>query len=228
MNALGDAQRQIRDAVLGTGDLAARGLAVHRRTVQGSLANALAATFPVTRRIIGGRDFADVARAFAVNHPPHRPQLSAYGGDFPGHLTNHDLPYLADVARLEWARAEAYFAADAPALDFARFAAMAADDIAAARLTLHPATRLIASSFPIQRIWDVNQRAEVPPVDMNTPESVLVTRRGHVVTSRAISPGDASFLRNLSEGKSLGEAAAGVADLQAVLEAHFIGETFRA
>jgi hypothetical protein len=226
MTALYDMQRQFHDAVLGDGETT-KGSAVYRRTVQGSLVNALAATFPVTRRIVGGKAFADIARAFVLKTLPQRPQLSAYGDVFPAALAGHTLPYLADVARLEWARNESYFAADAPAFDFKAFALMPADAMAAAQLKLHPATRVIESRYPIQLIWGVNQHEEVPLVDMSAGECVLVTRMDHHVTSRAISPGDAAFLRRIAEGKTLGEAAGEDFDLQTALAAHFSGWTFR-
>ena len=227
MNALHDIQRLLRDTVLGTGDIEERGLAVYRRTVQGSLVNALAAAFPVTRRIMGGKAFAEIARAFVLKHPPQRPQLSAYGDALPTALTNHELPYLADVARLEWAHTESYFAADAPVLDFTALAHQPAGAMAELRLTLHPATRVLPSRFPTQRIWDVNQQGDVPVVDMSVSECVLVTRKDHQVTSRVIAPENAAFLHKIAEGKPLGEAAEGLSDLQGALAAHFSGGTFR-
>jgi hypothetical protein len=195
--------------------------------VLGSLINALAATFPVTRRIVGGKAFADIARRFVVTHPPRRPQLSAYGDRFADVLAGHELRYLADVARLEWARVESYFAADASALDFTALARLSAEEMAAAHLKLHPATRVIDSPYPIQRIWDANQLEDVPALDMSIAECVLVTRRDHQVTSRVISPPDAAFLRKVAEGKPLGEAAEGATELKALLAAHFSGGTFR-
>ncbi len=228
MNALHDVQRHLREAVLGTGALGEDpGLSVYRRTVQGSLVNALAATFPVTRRILGGRAFAEITRAFVLDHPPQRPQLSAYGEGFAVSLTGHALPYLAYVARLEWARTESYFAVDAPALDFTALARLSAEEMADVRLMLHPATRVIESRYPIQRIWDVNQQENVPAVDMGVGECVLVRRKGHHVTSGVIAPEDAAFLHRIAEGQTLGNAAEGVSDLQGALAAHFSGGTFR-
>lgn len=247
---LRDMQSRLRAAVLGSGDgalgallradenIAAR-VAVHRHTVRRSLVEVLAAAYPVSRRIVGEAIFAQLADRFVVAAPPSVPQLSAYGGAFAAFIAHADigqrLPYLADVARLEWARAEAYFAADAPALDFARLAALPPEDIETTRLHLHPASRLVASAFPIQRIWQVNQPevAAVPEIDLGVAETVIITRKDHHVATRAIAAGDRAFLTAIANGGTLGEAADSAVridaafDLRHALRDHFIAGTFR-
>jgi hypothetical protein len=241
-SALADMQRRFRGAVLGGDDAplapfiqadgSAARLAVHRTTVQSGLIDVLAAAFPVTRRVIGSRTFAGLARRFIAASPPRAAYLSAYGDGFADFVAREDLlPYLADVARLEWARAEAYFAADAPPLDPARLTALTPEALERAVLTLHPATRLVDSRFPIHRIWQVNQpeAADVPPVDMSTAQSVLVTRRGFDLVTRLLSPADAAFMSAVSRGAPLAEAAEAQSgfDLQQALQDHFMSGTFQ-
>ncbi len=249
MIPLRDLQLLFRNAVLGPGDGSLRAhvrssgsiadrIAVYRNTVQGSLVEALAAAFPATQRIVGDAFFASLARRFIANAPPRRPQLSTYGSDFPAFIAISDvhqqLPYLADVARLEWVRGEAYFAADAPPFD-AAFLVAASDDIETLRLDPHPAVRLIRSQFPIYRIWEVNQPdiIDIPRVDMKVGEDVLVSRpRDHVIT-RLITSADAVFVEAVYAGKRLGEAAEAALtynaahDLQNALAQHFVKGTFR-
>ena len=238
-------QCAFRDAVLSGDDRALAPLvaapariAIYRNTVQGSLVEVLAAAYPVTQRIVGPGFFAGLAHTFAVAHPPRLPQLSTYGADFPGFvdrsLARHGLPYLADVARLEWARGESYFAADAPALSPAALAATAPGALDGLKLTLHPATRLIRSAFPIHRIWRVNQPevTEVPAVDMTAAEDVLLTRAEDRVSLRVIAPGDAAFIAAVVSGAGLGDAAARASaenhafDLESALRDHLIGGSF--
>ena len=245
-------QRAFHDAVLGgddkalagltaapRGDIAAR-IAVYRNTVQGSLVGVLAAAFPVTQRIVGPAFFADLAQRFVVAAPPHAPQLSAYGADFPAFVAhehdNHGLAYLADVARVEWARAESYFAADAPALDPAALSAIAPPALDGTVLMLHPATRLVCSAYAVYRIWQVNQPSikDVPAVDLAWPQSVLLSRSDGRVALRLLSAGDAAFITAIQSGVALGAAAAQAYDtepafdLEAGLRDNLIGATFRA
>ena len=224
MSELAGLQRRFRAAVLGAADQgldqslrAPRGavsarLGIYRNTVQTSLAEVLAAAFPVVRRIVGDGFFRDLCRRFIQIHPPRRPQLSAYGGDLPAFIAADaraaELPYLADTARLEWARSEAYFAADALPLDPAALTQIPADRLAGIILTLHPALRLIRSPFPVARIWRVNQPAvtDVPAVDMSVPENVLLSRPQTRVIVREIGAGDAAFIAAIGAGATLGDA----------------------
>src|SRR5688500_7173734 len=96
------------DWVCGNGMPAARRLAVYRNNVMGSLIDVLAAAYPTVCRLVGEPFFRFAAASFAAAAPPVRPHLMSYGGGFAGFLARFepaaDLPYLPDLARLEWAR----------------------------------------------------------------------------------------------------------------------------
>jgi hypothetical protein len=102
-----------------------RRLALYRNNVLLSLRRVLEGTFPATRRLLGPERFAEIALAFIRCAPPDRPQLLAYGTDFPAFVERggESSTVVADVARCEWAREEAYYAADAPPLMAADVAA---------------------------------------------------------------------------------------------------------
>ena len=242
-------QRAFRATVMGQGDLvtphvhAARGplagrIAIYRNTVQQSLVDILATAFPAVQRIVGPKFFAALARDFIVHHPPDVPQLSKYGTAFAGFIETHErvreLDYLADIARLEWARSEAYFAADSLPLDPALLSSALPEQLPSFKFTLHPACRLITSNRPIHLIWMVNQPEviDVPAIDMTVPESVIVTRPQYEVTVRLISSADAAFVTALSRNQPLGAAVVAAMhidagfDLQAALQQHFIHGTF--
>ena len=93
-----------------------RRFAVHRNTVAASLIEALQARFPVVQRLVGEDFFRAMARAFVALEPPSSPLLFLYGESFAAFIARFTpaapLPYLADVARLEYARGLAYHAAD--------------------------------------------------------------------------------------------------------------------
>jgi hypothetical protein len=248
---LHDLQRTFRAAVLGSedGPLAAAVAApqgtpstridVYRNTVQASLIDVLAAAFPIVQRIVGGDYFTMLARAFATSQPPRAAHLSTYGGGFPSFIASragdHRLPYLADVARLEWARGESYFAADADLLDPATLVAAGAA-IGERRFVLHPAARLVRSVFPIVTIWTANQpeNEDISEIDMTTAEVALVSRPAMTVTTRQISDSDGVFVEQLAAGTTFsGAAEAALArdpsyDLQGALALHLRHGTFAA
>src|SRR2546427_2606734 len=108
-------------AVVADGFAAAERLRIYPTPCRSTLIEALRMTYPAVERLVG-RDFFDMAAArYAGTHPPQSGYLNEYGGEFPEFLAAFgpasELPYLADVARFEWALGVAANAADAPVLD---------------------------------------------------------------------------------------------------------------
>lgn len=220
---------------LGGADLvAADRFWIYRNNFLASLTAALAATFPAVERFVGEDNFRFAAHGFIRAHPPEQPSLYAYGDRFPDYLAGlapavADFPFLPDLARLEWAVNEAYFAADGPALTPERLAGIDPADYAELRLSLHPAGRLVRSPWPIWELWD----AEAVPEPLGEgPDHVLALRRNGKVDVVLLSPGDFVFVSRLDAGLSLVAAAGEAAeaepdfDLTAALGAHLERGTF--
>ncbi|TWB24782.1 putative DNA-binding protein [Nitrospirillum amazonense] len=230
-------QQQMRRALLAAGggeggvgvDLALGAVAearlkIYRANVQQSLAEALAAAFPVTLRLMGVPAFRSAALDFVRAHPPTRPQLAAYGGDFPAALAPLDTG-AADMARLEWAVMEAYFAADAPVLTVERLAAFPPGDYAQLRFVPHPAARVLWLGHDVLPLWRQAQEDEtwVPPAPDALDGEVLVLRPADGIVCVSLPPGAAAAIQSLLNGDMLTQAAeAGLLvepelDLQAML-----------
>lgn len=213
-------------AIVDAGIAAEARLGIYRANVLLSLRRLLEATFPATRRLFGPERFARLADDFVRQAPPERPQLLAFGGDLPAFLIAVD-PVIADVARLEWAREEAFHAADVPTLDPARLAAIPPERCAALRLVPHPSLRLVRSEAPLHVLW-----ADEP--HDGGAQQVLVTRPDMLVVTRRISPGDAALVEALVGGATLEEAAVTALacepgfDLQLALAAHLSAGSFAA
>jgi hypothetical protein len=136
-------------------ELDQRGLRVHRNTVLSGLCEALRLSYPATDRLIGSAFFDQAALAFARRQPPREPVLARYGAGFADSLATHpgaaDLPYLADMARLEWAIDQAGL--DAPGFDGARTACTLATTRGPAALVLAPSLRLLRLDHAVLAIW---------------------------------------------------------------------------
>lgn len=135
-------------------------MAVYRNTVIHGAVEALRANYPVIEQIVGTEMFEAVAVDFASECPPRNPVLALYGARFAEwlHLQGWiaDLPYLADVARVERLHVECLMAADAEplTLDEARSRRDARE-----KLPLHPSVRFNWLSTPAMSIWLAHQRA---------------------------------------------------------------------
>jgi hypothetical protein len=186
--------------------------AVYRNNVHVALVGALAARFPVARRLVGEAFFTALARLYVGAHKPLSPVLMTYGDGLPEFTAAFQpaagLPYLPDLMRLEIAWSEAYNAAEAEPLPFAGLAAVPGDSLPALRLRRHPATRLVSSPWPVGAIWQAHQHDIVPPIALSGGETVLVTRPGADVGLLVLPPADARFARALLEGHAIAAAAA--------------------
>lgn len=213
-DGLADFQSGFAASLLNAEKVADRRFSVHRNNVKASLGAALAARFPVVLRLVGMEFFRAMAMVFIERHPPRSPVLAAYGAGFGDFLDNFepvaDLPYLADVARLEWARHLAWHAADAPAISIEELNAVAPDRLDGVRLRLHPGATVVASIWPVISIWTTNTfDEEIKPIGPDlTGESALITRPGLEVFVNALQPGAELLFRSLSAGAALGEAVA--------------------
>jgi len=187
-----------------------RRFAVYRNNVAVSLVEAVGERFPVVKRLVGDEFFSAMAHAFVLREPPLSPLLIHYGETFPAFIEAFDaarpLPYLADVARLEYARGLAYHAADVEPLPRAAFAALPAGRIGSARVTLHPSVGIIASRFPVLSIWEVNQDRAVRAVSHWGAEAAVVARPFLEVEMRRLLPGCDEFLLGLQAGSTIAEA----------------------
>ena len=96
----------------------ARGLRAYRANAQATAARALAAAFPTVAALLCDETFNAVAARHWQLHPPERGDLAQFGTAFASALADDpqlsDLPYLADVARLDWAVHHCAMAADPP------------------------------------------------------------------------------------------------------------------
>jgi hypothetical protein len=153
-----------------------------------------------------------MARAFVQAQPPRTPLLATYGDEFPdfvrAFVPARELPYLADVARIEAARTRAYHAADAVPLGTAALSGKDADVLIALRFRLHPSLEIVRSDHPIVTIWAMNSgEQKLAPIETWNGEDALVIRHYLDVEVRRLPQGGATFLLALADGTTLGAAA---------------------
>ncbi|MEQ9811812.1 MAG: DNA-binding domain-containing protein [Azospirillaceae bacterium] len=217
----------------------AKRFSIYRLNTEISLAKALATCFPVVERLVGSDFFKAMARAFIARHPPARPQLLAYGDALPAFIADFpsaaSVPYLADVARLEWARNEALFAADAGVLTASDLEAYPVERYGELHLRPHPSVRFVESAWPVLSIWRAHQHDPVAPFPRREQaEQALVLRPFLRVETEALSTGDMALLASLAGGASLADAAESAAavepgiDLMTVLAGHLRRGSFAA
>jgi hypothetical protein len=206
--------------------------AVYRDNMMGSLVEALGDTFPVVRQLLGDRFFDAVAADFVRSDPPVAPRLSRYGSGLPARLRTlpqlTDLAYVIDVAVLEWARVEAYFAgAGDTSLAVETLLAQPGERLPHLVFQTAPGLRIVATPTAAHSIWLAHQAAEpdLAAIDPWQSEAVRLLCTDQGVLAERITAAQAIFLLKLQAGQDLTAAAEAALDqdsafdLQAALAA---------
>jgi len=199
-----------------------RGLLAYTANAGAAAERALGAAFPTVAQLVGEDSFGALARAFWQARPPLRGDLAQWGAELPAFIADSEQlaaePYLADVARLDWAVHLAEGAPDVPATPQG-LQHLAEADPSALQLRLRPGSALLASAFPVATIWQAHRShaaGRFEPVRAALAaghgEQALVWRAGWRAAVCTLSDADAAFTAALLAGRSLGaalEAASG-------------------
>jgi hypothetical protein len=246
MLSLREQQQGFANAILGSGDTALpAGLAgacdparvsIYRNNVYSNYRNALFASYPVVCRLVGKAFFDTAVDTFVRARPSRSGDLNGYGGAFGDFLLGYPhakhLPYLADVARLEWLIDEAHRAPEhgaAPEEVLSALAAITPELLPLITIGVDPSCGLVASPFPLMHIWRVNQAEFTGDgrVDLDEgADRLLVRRAAGTDTIEVLDPGNFALLRWLQSGSNLGTAfeaaqeADNKFDLGGALQAH--------
>jgi len=215
---------------------AAERLCIYRNTVYVTLTNALRLSFPAVQRLVGAEFFDASAQNFIEGELPHGAYLDDYGAGFPDFLARFSpaasVPYLSDVARLEWAVSRGLHAPDATPLDLAALGAVGEGDHGRVRFVPHPSVSLLQASYPVDAIWRAvleQNDAALGAIDLgDTPVWLLIQRLPTGIDVRRLSEPAWRCTSALCAGQPLEEAvepASGI-DVSALLAEHLTAGRF--
>jgi len=200
------------------------------------LLDCLKEDYPRLLEALGPARFHNLVTDYLLVHPSSHPSLRYVGTRLAdclaGHALERECPGLADLARLEWARADIFDAADARPLTRDDLAALPQDEAGDVRLALIPACRLLRLAHDAPRAWrELKERAERPdaggdaggtgaacahddgdhalplPRTARRPTGVRVWRHGFAVHHRSIDDDEIDSLEGLRAGDTLGVIA---------------------
>jgi hypothetical protein len=206
-----DVARWLAPPPLGT--LAHR-LAAYRDGYPARVREALADVYPALEHLLGAGHFAALAERYLVAVRPATRNLNHAGRALPGYLDGDELtrplPFLPDLARLEWAVACAFHAREVRPLDARAIAAIPAEAWERVQLRFQPAVAVITSTWPV---LDLLRAVDVPREEIDLPvtgrpQHVLVLRRDLEVRCETIAPPQARALTALMAGTPLGTVTA--------------------
>lgn len=184
-------------------------LAVYEHAFRARLTEALAASYPVLRKLLGNEAFEAAASACIASEPPTQASIRWYGAHLHRQLgAKHE-----ELARWEWLLAEVFDAADDTAMTAADLAAVAAADWPALRLRLHRTVRFFESKTNAVACWKAASEGAPAPAPVSAaPMSWVVWRRDLTVLFRSTPPDEARALADLARGATFAALCEGLAD----------------
>lgn len=180
------------DGVVGpNGRKAGKRYDVYRNNVIVSLKESLATSFPVVLALVGEKFFNAMSDVYVRDNPPKSPLMIYYGDDFADFLQDfppvQNIAYIADVARLEWARRHAYHSEDTSPCPADVLAKLQSENLGSANFHFCKSLRIVDSLHPILSIWRFNSSEDKSPVEQKS-EIVLICRPLNTLEMREISP----------------------------------------
>ena len=168
--------------------------------------------FPTVRAAVADETFDGLIADFLREHPSTHPSLDRLGRPFPQFLAKAS-PEWADVAALEWVRAEAFIAVDGPVLPFTQLQAIPPEAWGELTLKAHPSVRLLELATDPQPAVRAQREGSTPPAPLAVPTALVIWRTGFTVFHAPISANEAAAIKSLIEGAPLPTLLAPFEDL---------------
>jgi uncharacterized protein (UPF0276 family) len=192
-------------------DAPAQRLGIYRGNLFANWAKGLAAAYPVVQQLVGDDFFSGLARAYGKAYPSQDPDLNRFGERFPEFLASFEhvaeFPYLPDMARLEWALHQSFYAPDDPALDPADLAGVPPEQVEALTLPLRPSSALMRSEWSVAKLWLAHQHGGPAfPAQMGQESLALVVRPLWQPQLVELPPAAFAALSSCARGETFGAA----------------------
>lgn len=182
--------------------------------------------FPLLHRFLGDEDFDVLVAKHVKRSPSTHYSLGRLGAGFGQTLREAapaDLPWLADFAELEWARAESFVAPDAPSLVIGALAELNDETFTHARLVASPSVRLLTPTWDVLPMWRaLEAEGDARSVQVDSIRApVVVWRQGFKVFHVALSAAEGRALLSVLQGLGLPTVCEAFAEAAEPVQAAF-------
>lgn len=183
---------------------------IYQNNVQQALIGYLASVFEACSQLVGEAFFNAMAKQYVINNHPESGDIHKYGADFSqfidGFKPAQSVPYLADVASLEWARHRAYYANSFKAFTSQVMSEFKQEEQLALTLGFNESVCLLESNFPVNAIWRKCMEKEPDDSELSLEDSenyLLICKHENTVQVIDIEPNTYLFLKELVHRKNI-------------------------
>lgn len=177
----------------------------------GRLVETLAGDYPAVQAMLGDEAFTALCHDYIQAHPSTHYSLRWFGQHLPAFLAgaagSRELPFLAELASLEWTFINAFDAADAVVLDENAVTTIAPEAWPDIRIGFHASVHLLDYHWNILDLWRaVSDDEDIPPLQaLPETSSCLIWRQALSTRYRILESDEAAALRAAMQGADFAE-----------------------
>jgi hypothetical protein len=179
-------------------------LGVYSNAYRIRLADALAANMPRLKELLGDEQFGAVASDYIDAYPSRFASIRWFGDRLAQVLeqSQPSQPWVAELARWEWALAASFDASDASTVGVEALAAVAPGDWAELRLQFHPSVQYLELATNAQALFKALSEEQPPPQPamLARPQPWLLWRQDLKTQYRSLDPAESAALRIMRDG----------------------------
>lgn len=197
---------------------AAERLAIYSDGYRLRLLEALDTDFPGLHTLLGDEEFDAMGRAYIAAHPSPYFSLRWYGARMHEFLHSTEpysnYPVFADMAAFEWAKGEAFDAADGPIASVQDMAAIPPDAWPGLTFRPHASLRRLDLHWNVPMVWKAADAGEEPPPleYAEHPIAWLIWRQDLLTYFRSLRVDEAWALDALMRGENFATLCEGLCE----------------
>lgn len=185
-------------------------LLIYRNNIISNFTSVLTSTYPLVVKLLGEDYFNGLVKEYIQQYPCGS-DLENYGQYFADFILTIEslgkLPYLNEVATLEWLCHLAYYAAEMPEANLEILKSLSPDQYADLQLMLHPSCELKQFHYPILRIIDLCHGKMHEEIHLSEGGvNLLITRQNFEIRLIPLGIGEFRFLSAIKDNQSLDTA----------------------
>lgn len=188
-------------------------LAVYSDAYFSRIVEALEIDFEATCKVLGKETFFELVKDYLKEFPSTSTNIDEIGSKLPDFIRKLDpgitIPYLSELAQVEWALIEAFYADDLPLFDPNSLRKVPHASWDKVKLIMDTSVKLIETKWPVHIIWEARKSSIVPEI-RQSPGLYLIYRNGYSVELREKSETEFKALKLAQDGQNIGTICEGL------------------
>lgn len=171
------------------------------------ITEALRIDFEATHQTLGEMDFLKLVQDYLYEHPSTSTSIEEVGLRFSEFIetfnTRDEVPFLAELTKLEWIMIESFYADDLLPFDINSLNTIDPSQWEKVKLNFDNSLKLLKTNWPVHKAWEARKR-DITPEIKPFPNYYLVYREDYQVKLKGINETEFNLLLMAKNGHSIG------------------------